>query len=50
MGLNFEILDFENLGVFLFSNHICDPNLYVQWAVSSHHDLKLAYIVLVVEL
>ncbi|PWA82982.1 SU(VAR)3-9-4-like protein (chloroplast) [Artemisia annua] len=30
-----------------FINHSCDPNLFVQCVVSSHHDLKLARIVLV---
>lgn len=30
-----------------FINHSCDPNLFVQCVVNSHHDLKLARIVLV---
>nr|GFA81351.1 histone-lysine N-methyltransferase, H3 lysine-9 specific SUVH4 isoform X2 [Tanacetum cinerariifolium] len=30
-----------------FINHSCDPNLFVQCVVSSHHELKLARIVLV---
>ncbi|KAL8227447.1 hypothetical protein R6Q57_015031 [Mikania cordata] len=29
-----------------FINHSCDPNLFVQCVLSSHHDLKLARIVL----
>ncbi|GJY97085.1 histone-lysine N-methyltransferase, H3 lysine-9 specific SUVH4 isoform X1 [Tanacetum coccineum] len=30
-----------------FINHSCDPNLFVQCVVSSHHDLRLARIILV---
>ncbi|PKI41169.1 hypothetical protein CRG98_038454 [Punica granatum] len=29
-----------------FINHSCGPNLYVQCVLSSHHDLKLARVVL----
>nr|GEW72611.1 histone-lysine N-methyltransferase, H3 lysine-9 specific SUVH4-like isoform X1 [Tanacetum cinerariifolium] len=30
-----------------FINHSCDPNLFFQYVVSSHHDLRLARIILV---
>lgn len=29
-----------------FINHSCEPNLFVQCVLSSHHDLKLARVVL----
>ncbi|PIA25628.1 hypothetical protein AQUCO_11000035v1 [Aquilegia coerulea] len=34
-------------GVARFINHSCEPNLFVQCVLSSHHDLKLARVVLV---
>lgn len=33
-------------GVARFVNHSCEPNLFVQCVLSSHHDLKLARVVL----
>nr|GFB32680.1 histone-lysine N-methyltransferase, H3 lysine-9 specific SUVH4-like [Tanacetum cinerariifolium] len=41
-------IDARSIGnVARFINHSCDPNLFVQCVVSSHHDIKLARIVLV---